>query len=40
MKEKQLQQKKRRILWGWILAVLLLSISMGTVNVRGGKAKT
>lgn len=39
MKEKQLQQKKRRILWGWILAVLLLSISMGTVNVQAAKLK-
>ena len=37
MKEKQLQQRKERILWGWILAVLLLSISMGTVNVPGSK---
>lgn len=36
---KQLQQKKRRILWGWILAVLLLSISMGTVNVQAAKLK-
>lgn len=39
MKEKQLQQKKKRILWGWILAVLLLSISMGTVNVQASKLK-
>ena len=39
MKEKQLQQKKRRILWGWILAVLLLSISMGTINVQAAKLK-
>ena len=39
MKEQQLQQKKRRILWGWILAVLLLSISMGTVNVQAAKLK-
>ena len=39
MKEKQLQQKKKRILWVWILAVLLLSISMGTVNVQASKLK-
>ena len=34
MKEKQLRRKERKeSIWGWILAVLLLSISMGTVEM-------